>query len=93
MADRDRLGRTICLGGAGLLLRETTIAENHADVADALGIDGLAEAERSVADVLFEASVLVSWVGVKVADGSLTLKRLKNMRPPKAKAKKSAEAE
>ena len=87
MADRERVGRVICGVGAGVLIRETINAEDHARVADARGLEGLATAERFTAEVLSEAALITSWVGVKVADGSLTLARLQKMRPPKPKAK------
>ena len=84
MADRERVGRVICGVGAGTLVRETIGAEDHARVAEARGLEGLADAERFTAEVLSEAALITSWVGVKVADGALTLEKLKRMRPRKA---------
>ena len=89
MADRERVGRVICGVGAGVLVRETIIAEDHAKVADVRGLEGLATAERDCGEVMSEAALIVSWVGVKVADGSLTLKSLKKMRPRKAQAEEA----
>ena len=91
MADRERVGRMIAGGAGGYLMRVIYRAEEQADKAEARGLDGVADAKRNCSDAMFEAAVLVSWVGVRVADGSLTLAMLKKMRPPKIKAKKQAE--